>query len=119
MKTTAGGLIHVRVGSFPIGLWYHTVGREGVFAVPFDKPGDVYGRLVKYGVKAPEAVHRAIMTALRAGGGTVPHPAGTHRLVPRRECPRGGRRIASPAGGFGPRLPPGKDTLWILNLSYC
>lgn len=71
MRTTAGGLIHVRVGTFPIGLWYHTVAREGVFAVPFDNPGDVYGRLVNHGVKAPEAVHRAIMAALSAPEGEL------------------------------------------------
>lgn len=71
MKTTAGGLIHVRVGSFPIGLWYDTVEREGVFAQPFDQPGQVIGRLVDYGVKAPEAVHRAIMAALSAPDGEL------------------------------------------------
>lgn len=71
MKTTAGGLIHVRVGSFPIGIWYHTAQREGVYAVPYDQPGGVCARLVSHGVKAPEAVHRAIMAALSAPEGQL------------------------------------------------
>lgn len=71
MTTTASGLIHLRVGAFPIGVWYDTAERTGVFAVPFDKPGDVCKRMVKHGVKAPENVHRAIMAALSAPDGEL------------------------------------------------